>query len=110
MVDREEIIRFVQEQLGFIPTPKTKFFWGTGVAGLDAWAFMQAFADHYSVDMEDVGKDFDYGGDEPDLGSALGYLWKRITFRPIPRTNHFTIDHLVEVANRRKWFEAPIEA
>lgn len=105
MIDRAEIIRFVEEQLGFTPKPTTKFFWGTGIAGPDAWAFMEAFAERYGVDMEGAGQAYDYGDSDVPLADALSHLWKKITFRPVPRTNHFTIDHLAAVANRKKWFE-----
>ncbi|MBK9515391.1 MAG: hypothetical protein IPO05_17650 [Flavobacteriales bacterium] len=99
MVAREEIVRFVEDRLGFTPATKTKFRWGTGTAGLDAWTFMEEFADHYGIDMENAGIGFDYGDSDVPLADALDRLWKRITFRPRAKVNHFTIDHLVEVAN-----------
>lgn len=104
MVDRKEIIEFVQDRLGFTPTPKTKFWWGTGTAGLDAWTFMQEFADRYEVDFDDAGT-FDYGDSDTPLADIFDRLWMRLRFRRSPKTNHFTIDHLVEVANRKKWFD-----
>lgn len=105
MADRAEIIQFVKDRLGFAPTPDTKFWWDTGTAGLDAWTFMKEFAVHYGVDMEDAGIGFDYGDSDVPLADALDRLWKLFTFRPVPKLNHFTIDHLVEVANRKKWFD-----
>lgn len=107
MADREEIIRFIEEQLGFTPTPKTKFFWGTGVAGLDAWAFMDEFADRYDVNMDGVGSDVDYGDSDTPLADVFDRLWKRFRFQRVAKTGHFTIDHLVEVANRKEWFDPP---
>ncbi|MBK8612390.1 MAG: DUF1493 family protein [Flavobacteriales bacterium] len=105
MADRAEIIQFVKDRLGFTPNPETRFWWDTGMAGLDAWTFMGEFADRYGVDMEGADQAFDYGDSDVPLADALDRLWKRITFRPVPKVNHFTIDHLVEVANRKKWFD-----
>lgn len=104
MIDREEIVRYVEDRLGFTPTLETRFWWDTGVAGLDAWTFMEEFADRYGVDMEGADQAFDFGDSDVPLADALDRLWKRITFRPVPKMNHFTIDHLVEVAHRKKWF------
>lgn len=109
MPERAEIIQFIHSRLGFIPTPETKFWWDTGTAGLDAWAFMEDFATHFGVDMEPAsansGLDYDYGDSDTPLADMLSRLWRRITFRPIPRSNYFTIDHLLEVANRKEWFD-----
>ena len=109
MVSREDMILFVEQRLGFTPTAETKFWWDTGTAGLDARTFMEEFADHYGVDMEDAGIGFDYGDSDVPLADALDRVWKRITFRPVPKVNHFTIDHLVEVANRKKWSDPELE-
>lgn len=104
-IDRADIIKFVEQRLGFTPTPETKFWWGTGTAGLDVITFWNEFADHFGVDMEGGGKGYDYGDGEGGLGEAMDQLWRRITFRSVPKPHHFTIDHLVEVANRKKWFD-----
>ena len=66
MVDRDEIILFVKERLGFAPTPETKFWWETGTAGLDVVVF-EEFAEKYGVDLEvsDVG--YDYGDSDVSL-------------------------------------------
>jgi len=104
MIDREEIVRYVEDRLGFTPTLETRFWWDTGVAGLDAWTFMEEFADRYGVDMEGVDRGFDYGDSDGGIGDALERVWRLITFRQVPKVNHFTIDHLVEVVNRMKWF------
>jgi hypothetical protein len=104
-VSRADIITFVEQRLGFTPTPETKFWWGTGTAGLDVIAFWNEFADHYGVDLEGGDTGYDYGDSEGGLGEAMGHLWRRLTFRSVPESHHFTIDHLVEVANRKKWFD-----
>ncbi len=104
MVDREEIILFVKDRLGLTPTPETKFWWGTGIAGLDAWTFMEDYAERFGVDMQGADEGFDYGDGDLGIGDALQQLWRKMTFRSVPRTNHFTIDHLVQVANGKKWF------
>ena len=105
MADRDEMIRFVEEQLGFTPKPTTKFFWETGVFGLDAIAFMDAFVDRYGINMDDAAGNVDYGDSDTPLADIFDRLWKRIRFQRVPKMGHFTIDHLVEVANRRKWFD-----
>lgn len=105
MADRDEMIRFVEEQLGFTPKPTTKFFWETGVFGLDAIAFMDAFVDRYGINMDAAAGDVDYGDSDTPLADIFDRLWKRIRFQRVPKMGHFTIDHLVEVANRRKWFD-----
>lgn len=99
------MIEFVRSNLGFTPTRQTKFWWETGTAGLDAWCFMEEFATCYGVDMEGAGRGFDYGDSDVPIADAFSALWRRITFRSVPKPNHFTVDHLVEVANRRKWFD-----
>ncbi|MBX2972141.1 MAG: hypothetical protein KF797_03475 [Flavobacteriales bacterium] len=104
-VTREEITQFVKDRLGFTPTPQTRFWRDTGTAGLDAWAFMQEFADHYGVEPGKIDDGIDYGDGEDGLGGAFAWLWKKLTFQPVPKTGHFTIDHLVEAANRKKWFD-----
>ena len=104
-VTEAEIIRFVEERLGFTPTSQTKFWWDTGCAGLDVIAFWEEFAERYGVDLEVSGEGYDYGDSDGGLGEAMEHIWKRITFRPVPKNAHFTIDHLVEVENRKKWFD-----
>lgn len=105
LVSRADIIRFVEDRLGFTPTSQTKFWWDTGCAGLDVIAFWEEFAEHYGVDMEVSGEGYDYGDSDGGIGDVLDELRKRLTGQPVPKTAHFTIDHLVEVANRRKWFD-----
>jgi hypothetical protein len=105
MVSREDIILFVEQLLGFTPTSDTKFWWDTGTAGFDVVAFWNVFADHYGVDLEGCGQGYDYGDSDGGLGDAMEHLWKRAIRRSAPNTHHFTIDHLVEVANRKKWFD-----
>ena len=109
MGSREDMILFVEERLGFTPTAETKFWWETGAASLDVIAFWEEFAEHYGVDPVDAGEGYDYGDGDGGLGEALEHLWNRITFRPVPKAKHFTIDHLVQVANRKKWFDPELE-
>ena len=104
MYVREEFTQHMNDLPGFTPTTTTSFWWETGTAGLDAWAFMQEFAERYGAEPGDMDDDIDYGDGEFGLGDTLSRLWKKLTFRPVPKTGHFTIDHLVEVANRKKWF------
>ncbi len=105
MIDQEEIIRYVEVELRFKPTPETKFFWGTGVARPDGLEFIEDFADHYGVDTTYASRFVDYGDSDTPLADIFDRLWKRLRFKPVPRKAHFTIDHLVEVANRKKWFD-----
>ncbi len=109
MVTREEIIQFVRDRLGFTPTSTTKFWWDTGAAGLDVIAFWEEFADHYGVDLGVSNDGYDYGDSDGGLGDALAHFWKRATFQQVRRSHYFTIDHLVEVANRKKWFDTEPE-
>ncbi len=104
-VTRDEIVAFVKDRLGFEPTRETKFWWDTGVYGLDAMGFMLEFAEHFGVREGTGDDDLDYGDSEGGLGEVFWDLWRRITFRAVPRKHHFTIDHLVEVANRKQWFD-----
>lgn len=104
MVDQKEIIRFVNERLFFEPTPATKFFWDTGAAGLDTDFFMQEFADHYEIDMSD----FDgagFGMDDVGLGTVVDDLKLLLRGKRPAKSRYFTIEHLVDVANGRKWFD-----
>jgi len=105
MVTREEIIQFVRDRLGFTPTSTTKFWWDTGAAGLDVVAFWEEFAQHYGVDLEVADAGYDYGDSDGGFSDGLEHLWKRLTFQRVRRSHHFTIDHLVEVANQKKWFD-----
>lgn len=107
MVTREEVIRFVEVRLGFTPTPMTKFWWDTGTAGLDVVAFWEEFAQHYGVDLDVADAGYNNGDSDGGLGDALEHLWTRLTFQQVKRSHHFTVDHLVEVANRKKWFDPP---
>lgn len=107
-VDRSDIIKFVEQRLGFTPTSKTKFWWDTGIAALDAWAFMKEFAHHYHVDIQGGTESVNYGDGEGGVSDVFGRLWKQATYQAVPRTAHFTIDHLVEVANRKKWFDPEV--
>lgn len=102
VVTHEEVIRFVEDRLGFTPTPTTKFWWDTGTAGLDVVLFWEEFAAHFGVDMASLGDGYDHGDSEGGLGDALEHLVKRLTFQRVRRSHHFTIVHLVEVANRKK--------
>lgn len=104
MIEREEIIRFVEDRLDFTPTPQTKFWWDTGTAGLDVDQFTYEFAEVFGVDMK-VEFFVDYGGSDTSLADGLSRIWKKVTFQPQPSVGHFTIDHLVEVANHKKWFD-----
>lgn len=72
---------------------------------MDVLAFWEEFAVRYGVDLEVSGEGYDYGDSDGGLGEAMEHIWKRITFRPVPKVNHFTVDHLVEVANRKMWFD-----
>ncbi len=108
MVTREEVIRFVEVRLGFKPTPTTRFWWDTGTTGLDVVAFWEEFVAHFNVDMTSSSEGYDYGDSDGGLGDALEHLVKRLTFQRVSRPHHFTIDHLVEVANRKKWFDPPL--
>lgn len=100
-----EMCAFVQVRLGFTPTSETKFWCDTGTSGLDVVAFWKEFADHYGVDLDGGSEGYDYGDSDGGLGDVMEHLWKRVTLRSAPKTHHFTIDHLVAVANRKKWFD-----
>lgn len=108
MASREEVLQFVEETLGFTPTSQTKFWWDTGVAGLDVIAFWEQFCERFGADLDNASSEYDYGDSDGGLEEALSVLWRRMTFRHVPSTHHFTIDHLVEVANRKKWFDPEV--
>jgi len=65
---------------------------------------MHEFAQVYEVDMK-VEFLIDYGGSDASLADGLSWIWKRVIFRPVPSVGHFTIDHLVDVANHKTWFD-----
>ena len=98
------MVGYVERKLGFRPAEKTKFFWGTGTAGLDAEQFMIDFSKDFSIDMSAFdGKG--YGMEEGNIVDAARDLFKRLSGQPVVRSRYFTVDHLVEVLVEKKWFD-----
>lgn len=100
---RESLLSYVEDNLHFKPTLKTRFFGDTKVNQVDAEQFMRDFAKDFEVDLASFDGKL-YGIGEAGRRGGLRGLIDKLTGSH-PNHGYFTIDHLVDVLHTKKWFD-----
>ena len=102
----EEVRCLVAEQLA-IPigqvVPSARLDEDLGTIGDDAAEFMEEFARRFSVDLEGLDLSRHVG---PEGSNPLWLVFKPRWLRELG-SHPVTVNHLVEVALRKKWFDPP---
>ena len=75
----------------------------TGLGGIEADMFFEAFSEKFSIDM----RTFDYQkyyADDADMLNWPKIIWKRLLGK-LPQRQNLTIEHLAEVVRKGKWID-----
>lgn len=104
MVSSDDIIAFTEKKLGRRISPEVRFFDNVGIDGLDAETFMVDFAHEYNIEMSPFNPDA-YFMHEGRLLNVWRNVWDALFNRKRLPHKSFTVAHLANVANKRKWFD-----
>ena len=100
----QEVTEFVAEQLSVnrgLLNPATRLGHDLGLDGDDGAEFMQAFAQHFGVDLSQFRCDHHFGPES--AFNPLAYLWLLLFDRKQLRLVPITIADLVEATQRGRW-------
>ena len=100
-VNKSEVYDYIKSMVGVDINDNTRFFYGVGIDGLDAWSFIEMIEEKYATDFTGYNWE-EYHISEADLFNTFKIIFMRN--RP---TKDFTALQLYHVIKAGKWFEPP---
>ena len=102
----KNVIEFIKTRIGVDTSNESMIFEDLGIDGLDAESFMIEFSNHFNVDMTEFKPELYYFS-EYELGNIFLSMYRSIFNRRALKKRAFSLTHLAEVAERKKWFDPP---
>ncbi|MGQ3679421.1 DUF1493 family protein [Tenacibaculum discolor] len=94
-----EVIDFIKLKLGYIVLDTSESFDLIGTDGLDAETFFYDFERHFNVNMTSFEFDRYFSKEDPF------HKLLRNKFKFFGKQKHFSVKHLIEVAELREWLD-----